>query len=98
LKQSNTIFGDDDGPVQWALSYDHDTKNVAIICLENYRTQKVLEYYEILCEQSVSDAACSNKYKTMIGHYRTAISILRQKELFTDDKIVEFQLHIDHWF
>jgi hypothetical protein len=31
---NNTIFGDDDGPAQWALSY-HNTKNVAIICLDN---------------------------------------------------------------
>jgi hypothetical protein len=34
----------------------------------------------------------------MIGHYRTAICILRQKELFTDDNVVEFQHHVDHWF
>jgi hypothetical protein len=51
---NNTIFGDDDGPAQWALPYDHNTKNVAVICLDNKRIRKVLDYYEILCKKSVS--------------------------------------------
>jgi hypothetical protein len=95
---NTTILGDEDGPAQWCLPYDKDNKTVGIICLDNNRIRKVIMEYEALVQASVHDNARSEKYRVSIHHYRIAISILREKREFTDDRIKEFQLHVDEWF
>ncbi len=92
------ILGDDDGPAQWCLPYDNENKTAGIICLDNNRIRKVMAEYEALVDLSIHDQDRSVKYKASIHHYRIAISILREKREFTDDKIKEFQRHIDKWF
>jgi len=95
---NTTILGDEDGPAQWCLPYDKDNKTVGIICLDDNRIRKVIMEYEALVQASVHDNARSEKYRVSIHHYRIAISILREKREFTDDRIKEFQLHVDEWF
>jgi hypothetical protein len=95
---NTVILGDEDGPAQWALPYDAENKTVGIICLDNNRIRKILMEYELIVQASVTDPERSFKYGTSVAHYRNAISILRERREFTDEKIVAFQNHIDSWF
>lgn len=95
----NTIvLGDEDGPAQWCLPYDKDNKTVGVICLDNNRIRRILVEFEILIRASVTDEARAEKYSNGIENYRHALTILRQREEYTDEQIVLYQRYVDAWF
>jgi hypothetical protein len=95
---NNVILGDEDGLAQWCLPYDDDKKSVGVICLDNNCIQKILLDFEVLIHASITVRERAVKYFDGISNYQNAISILRQQQEFTDEKIVQFQNYVDLWF
>jgi hypothetical protein len=92
------ILGDDDGPVQWSVPMHENGKTVGAITLDNNRICQVLEHLAIIIDASIVDVDRRNKYYNCIPKYCDAMQIVRQKEEFTDDDIINYQNLVDNWF
>jgi hypothetical protein len=95
---NNQILGDEDGPAQWRLPMDEQGKNVGIICLDNNRIRKIIDNFQLLIQASISDPTRLTQYSYCIPQYRMGMEILRQREDFMDDRVKQFQEHIDQWY
>ena len=57
-----------------------------------------MEDLERIIAVSISDDIRRDRYYYCIPEYRSAMQIVPQHNQFTDDDIVRYQKHVDHWF
>jgi hypothetical protein len=91
-------WGTVESPSQWQCSYNPADKQIDIICLDNVRTRKAIYALDNLIDVCLPDIDDASKWKISIGHYRTSMELLRQKEDFTDEQIHLFQKACDDFF
>jgi hypothetical protein len=92
------ILGDKFDPVQWECPTTDDGLMVGAITLDNNKARKIVENIEELADLSF---ACSDrKYQFLfaVRKYNAALGILRQKQEYIDEDIVNFQSNVDDFF
>jgi len=83
-------------PGQWDCPKDKAKKEVGIICLDNNRTRKIVNSFDLFVDLCIVNDNEKIQWKTSIAHYRNAMKLL-QKNL-TDGEVDAFQSHIDAFF
>jgi hypothetical protein len=91
---NHEVLGNDNGPAQWSVPMHDNGKTT----LDNNRIHLVLENFEILIAVSISDEIRWNKYNYCIPLYCDVIQVVRQKNDFTDEDIIQYQNLVDRWF
>jgi len=95
----NTIvIGSELHPGQWDCLKDKTKKEIGIICLDNNRTRKVVNSFDLFIDLCIVDENDKRKWKTSVSHYRDALKLLRKKTNLTVDEVESFQSHIDAFF
>jgi len=92
----NTIvIGTELHPGQWDCPKDKTKKEVGIICLDNNRTRKVVNSFNLFVDLCIVDDNKKQQWKQSINHYCKAMKLLRKKSNLTVDELESFQSHID---
>jgi len=85
-------------PGQWDCPKDKSKNEVGIICLDNNRTRKVINSFDLFIDLCIVEDDKKQQWKTCIDHYRKAMKLLRQKTNLSSGEIERFQSHIDAFF
>jgi len=85
-------------PGQWDCPKDKSKNEVGIICLDNNRTRKVINSFDLFIDLCIVEDDKKQQWKTCIDHYRKAMKLLRQKTNLSSGEIERFQSHVDAFF
>jgi len=67
-------------PGQWDCPKDKAKNEVGIICLDNNRTRKIVDSFDLFVDLCIVDEIKKEQWKKSIAHYRDAIKLLRKKK------------------
>ncbi len=95
---NTVVIGSEFYPGQWDCPKDKAKKEVGIICLDNNRTRKVVDSFDLFVDVCIVSNDEKQQWKRSIGHYRKAMKLLRQKTNLSAGEIEAFQGHVDAFF
>jgi len=91
------ILGSMQNPSQWECPCDWARCELGIICLDNNKTQKVVNGLDLIINFCIALGEQS-KWKDCIADYRQAMLLLRKKTDLSNDEVKMFQQHVDAFF
>jgi len=91
------ILGSMQNPSQWECPCDWARCELGIICLDNNKTQKVVNGLDLIMDFCIAPGEQS-KWKDHIADYRQAMLLLRKKTDLSNDEVKMFQQHVDAFF
>jgi len=92
------ILGSANNPSQWECPCDRSQCELGIICLDNVKTQKVMNGMDSIIDFCIVPGEQCLQWKKCIAEYRYALLLLRKKTDLTNDEIKKFQKHVDAFF
>jgi len=95
---NTSVIGTEFNPGQWDCPKDKAKKEVGIICLDNNRTQKVIESFDLFVDLCIVDESKKLQWKTSINHYCKAMKLLCKKTNLMVGELEQFQSHVDQFF
>lgn len=95
---NGSILGTQDDPCQWMCPFDYSKKEIGPITMDNVRTRKIMDCIETLVEFCVPNQGRKASWTIAVNNYRTAMVLLRKRDDFSNDQIVEYQYHADLFF
>jgi len=95
---NTNVIGTEFNPGQWDCPKDKAKNEVGIICLDNNRTRKVVESFDLFVDLCIVNENEKQQWKESINHYRKAMKLLRKKTNLTVSELEAFQSHVDHFF
>ena len=101
LYVNTKVMGYEEQHTQWECTIEdkNNYKKVGAICLDNNRARLVVQSLRGLIDLCVAKEKRNIAWKKAIhDHYNVAIAMVRRKEDFTNQDILDFQDHIDQWF
>jgi hypothetical protein len=95
---NKSILGTADDPCQWMCPFDAKKKEVGPITMDNVRTRRVVDSFDMLIAFCVSDPERQLLWTTALNNYRIAMVLVRKREDFTNAEISTYQGHADKFF
>jgi hypothetical protein len=92
------LLGDEFDPVQWECPVQDDGQMVGAITIDNNRARKIVANIEPLVDISFSNDERKANFLYCCQKYNSATLIMRSKEEYTDEEIIQFQSNIDDFF
>jgi len=95
---NTTILGTMQNPSQWECPCDRTCRELGIICLDNVRTQKIVNGIDHLLDLCIVNDEERDQWKYCISEYHDAMILLCKKLDLTNDEIKQFQQHVDNFY
>jgi len=95
---NTNVIGTEFNLGQWDCPKDKAKNEVGIICLDNNRTRKVVESFDLFVDLCIVNENEKQQWKESINHYCKAMKLLRKKTNLTVSELEAFQSHVDHFF
>jgi hypothetical protein len=95
------ILGSVDNVAQWKLPTESnrgENLKVGTLNIENYRGRKIMENFSALVDQCIVEDDKRQKWRYAVNNYNAAMVILRQRQNYTPEDILKFQLLIDRCY
>jgi hypothetical protein len=73
---NTSIWGSEECPVCPMCPYDTQTKKITTICLDNIRTQKVINSLDLLVDVSIPEGNGRDLWKSMVELYCKSLLLL----------------------
>jgi hypothetical protein len=78
--------------------YDAKKKELGPITMDNVRTRRVVDGFDIIIDLCVIDEDRKSWWSVALNNYRIAMVLLRKRDDFTNPEIASYQHHADLFF